>query len=290
MDNLNLLREVCKHPIIRVYYDANFNYKDPKDFFNNVSKELEKAYEIANGVELVWVLSSFISEKDIEKSNKIINSLKRKGVSINVMCDAPGLADVFDCKVYGHHNLNIWNSYTVDTLIDSGFDGLTISNELSKDEIKELTLREENKEFPLELLVHGNLELMTSKDDFSKLNEGKNLELNDNKDYVTLEDKRRKLKIKIRFDYNRFSHFFNNNCLCLIDEIDTIKNIGVTNIVLDCRFSSEKYVSQIISLYTQGINGETDGESLKQTISNISQSPLDNGNFIDGRRLEDKNY
>ncbi|WP_288194180.1 U32 family peptidase [uncultured Methanobrevibacter sp.] len=290
VDNLNLLREVCKHPIIRVYYDANFNYKDPKDFFNNVSKELEKAYEIANGVELVWVLSSFISEKDIEKSNKIINSLKRKGVFINVMCDAPGLADVFDCKVYGHHNLNVWNSYTVDTLIDSGFDGLTISNELSKEEIKELTLREENKEFPLELLVHGNLELMTSKDDFSKLNEGKNLELNDNKDYVTLEDKRRKLKIKIRFDYNRFSHFFNNNCLCLIDEIDTIKNIGVTNIVLDCRFSSEKYVSQIISLYTQGINGEADGESLKQTISNISQSPLDNGNFIDGRRLEDKNY
>lgn len=290
VDNLDLLKEVCKHPIIRVYYDPNFNYKDSKDFFNNVSKELEKAYKIANGVELVWVLSSFISEKDLAKSNKIVESLKRKDIFINVMTDAPGVANIFDCKVYGHHNLNIWNSYTVDTLIDSGFNGLTLSNELSKDEIKELILREENKDFPLELIVHGNLELMTSKDDFSKLSEGKNLELKDNKDYVTLEDKKRKLKIKIRFDYNRFSHFFNNNCLCLIDEMEDIKNIGVSNIVLDCRFSSEKYVSNIISLYLQAINGESDVKSLKETISNMSQSPLDNGNFIDGRRLEDKNY
>ena len=131
---------------------------------------------------------------------------------------------------------------------------------------------------------------MTSKDDFSKLNEGKDLKLKNNKDYVTLEDKKRKLKLKIRFDYNKFSHFFNKNCLSLIDEIDNIKKIGIGNIALDCRFSSEKYVSNILSLYLQAINEETDLEYLKDTISNLSQSPLDNGHFIDGRRLEDKNY
>ncbi|MGN1185525.1 MAG: U32 family peptidase, partial [Methanobrevibacter wolinii] len=118
----------------------------------------------------------------------------------------------------------------------------------------------------------------------------KELKLKNNKDYVTLEDKKRKLKIKIRFDYNNFTHFFNQNCLCLIDEIDTLKSIGLDTIALDCRFSSEKYVSKIISLYIQAINKEAEGETLKETISSISQSPLDNGNFIDGRRLEDKNY
>ena len=120
--------------------------------------------------------------------------------------------------------------------------------------------------------------------------EYKELKLKNNKDYVTLEDKKRKLKIKIRFDYNNFTHFFNQNCLCLIDEIDTLKSIGLDTIALDCRFSSEKYVSKIISLYIQAINKEAEGETLKETISSISQSPLDNGNFIDGRRLEDKNY
>ncbi|OWT33218.1 peptidase [Methanobrevibacter sp. 87.7] len=289
VDNLDLLREVCKHPILRVYYDPSFNYKNSKDYFNNINKELSKAYEIANGVELVWVLSSFISEKDIAKSNDVVNSLKRKGINISVMTDSPGISNIFDCPVYGHHNLNIWNSYSVETLCESGFNGLTLSNELSKDEIKELTLRNK-KDIPLKLLVHGNLELMTSKDNFTKLNGDKKLKLKNNKDYVTLEDKKRKLKIKIRFDYNNFSHFFNQNCLCLIDEIDTIKNIGLDTIALDCRFSSEKYVSKIISLYIQAINKESEGETLKETISSISQSPLDNGNFIDGRRLEDKNY
>ncbi len=290
VDNLNLLREVCKYPIIKVYYDPSFNYQSPKDYFNNISKELEKAYNIAGGVELVWVLSSFISQKDIAKSNKVLESLKKKGVNLSIMTDSPGIGNIFDCNVYGHHNLNVWNSYTVELLKNSGFKGLTLSNELSQKEINELTFRVEDKDFPLELLVHGNLELMTSKDDFSKLNEGKDLKLKNNKDYVTLEDKKRKLKLKIRFDYNKFSHFFNKNCLSLIDEIDNIKKIGIGNIALDCRFSSEKYVSNILSLYLQAINEETDLESLKDTISNLSQSPLDNGNFIDGRRLEDKNY
>ncbi|WP_461461724.1 U32 family peptidase [Methanobrevibacter sp.] len=290
VDNLNLLREVCKYPIIKVYYDPSFNYQSPKDYFNNISKELEKAYNIAGGVELVWVLSSFISQKDIAKSNKVLESLKKKGVNLSIMTDSPGIGNIFDCNVYGHHNLNVWNSYTVELLKNSGFKGLTLSNELSQKEINELTFRVEDKDFPLELLVHGNLELMTSKDDFSKLNEGKDLKLKNNKDYVTLEDKKRKLKLKIRFDYNKFSHFFNKNCLSLIDEIDNIKKIGIGNIALDCRFSSEKYVSNILSLYLQAINEETDLEYLKDTISNLSQSPLDNGNFIDGRRLEDKNY
>ena len=290
VDNLDLLREVCKFPIIKVYYDPSFNYKSSKDYFNNISKELEQAYNIAGGVELVWVLSSFISEKDIAKSNKVLQSLKKKGIPISIMCDSPGIANLFDCNVYGHHNLNVWNSYTVETLKESGFKGLTLSNELSRDEIKELLFRFEDKDYPLELLVHGNLELMTSKDDFSKLNEGKDLKLKNNKDYVTLEDKKRKLKLKIRFDYNKFSHFFNKNCLTLIDEMETIRNMGLSNIALDCRFSSEKYVSNIISLYLQAINEEADLESLKNTISDLSQSPLDNGNFIDGRRLEDKNY
>lgn len=290
VDNLNLLREVCKYPIIKIYYDPSFNYQSPKDYFNNISKELEKAYNIAGGVELVWVLSSFISQKDIAKSNKVLESLKKKGVNLSIMTDSPGIGNIFDCNVYGHHNLNVWNSYTVELLKNSGFKGLTLSNELSQKEINELTFRVEDKDFPLELLVHGNLELMTSKDDFSKLNEGKDLKLKNNKDYVTLEDKKRKLKLKIRFDYNKFSHFFNKNCLSLIDEIDNIKKIGIGNIALDCRFSSEKYVSNILSLYLQAINEETDLESLKDTISNLSQSPLDNGNFIDGRRLEDKNY
>lgn len=290
VDNLNLLREVCKYPIIKVYYDPSFNYQSPKDYFNNISKELEKAYNIAGGVELVWVLSSFISQKDIAKSNKILESLKKKGANLSIMTDSPGIGNIFDCNVYGHHNLNVWNSYTVELLKNSGFKGLTLSNELSQKEINELTFRVEDKDFPLELLVHGNLELMTSKDDFSKLKEDKDLKLKNNKDYVTLEDKKRKLKLKIRFDYNKFSHFFNKNCLTLIDEIDNIKKIGIGNIALDCRFSSEKYVSNILSLYLQAINEETDLEYLKDTISNLSQSPLDNGNFIDGRRLEDKNY
>lgn len=216
------------------------------------------------------------------------NNLKKEGIKLSIMGDSPSLTRTFpDTNVYGAHNLNIWNNYSVKMLDKNNFKGATISSELSKEEIRELINKSKGYNTKLELIVQGNQEIMVSKDDFSNLNEGFDLDI-DTDEYVVLDDKKNKAKFKIYFDYNRQSHFFNNDLLCLIDEIDQIKEMGIENITLDCRFTTEKYTSRVISLYIQRLRDHNPDRLYSESIDNISYSKLNKGNFINTRVLEDK--
>ena len=137
----------------------------------------------------------------------------------------------------------------------------------------------------MELIVFGNQEIMTTNDNFTKLNGGKELNL-ETYDYALLEDKKHKYKFKILQDYNDRSHFFNTECLSLIDEIDEIKNLGIDNITLDCRFTSPNYLNKIVSLYVQRLEEDNPKISYFEEIKGFSNSKLNKGNFTTGRRLE----
>ena len=133
---------------------------------------------------------------------------------------------------------------------------------------------------------------IVSKDDFSNLNEGRDFIIKDSSDYAILEDqKRKKFKYKVVFDYNRHSHFINKDCLCLIDEIELIKDLGVNTVIIDCRFSGYKYSTQIISLYAQALrkDNNVDLKILKEQIESITMTRLNKGNFINGRIHEKPN-
>lgn len=176
-------------------------------------------------------------------------------------------------------------------LSDSGFKSVILSSELSHSEIKELVskyqfIKDKDNPIDLNIIIQGNLEVMSSKDDFSNLNDGKDFIINDSSDYAILEDKKRKkFKYKVVFDYNRHSHFINKDCLCLIDEVELIKDTGVNSVIIDCRFSSPQYSSTIISLYSQALKEDNtyDLNLLKGQIENITLSRLNKGNFINGR-------
>ena len=88
------------------------------------------------------------------------------------MGDFPGMKEIFDCPIYGNHNLNVWNSFCVRDLNESGFKSLILSSELSGDEIRELVLKNHDRNIDLEMIVNGNLEVIVSKDDFTTLNDG----------------------------------------------------------------------------------------------------------------------
>ena len=245
---------------------------------------------------LILVLSSFISDEEIEKISKIIENLKEKNMNIPIMYDTPGISKSFEnSKIYGNHNLNVWNSYNVKNLSNSGFDSVMVSSELSSEEIKELVSKYQyikDKDTEISMIVQGNLEVMSSKDDFSNLNEGRDFIINDSSDYAILEDqKRKKFKYKVVFDYNKHSHFINKDCLCLISDLEIIKEIGVDTIIVDCRFSSPKYSSTILSLYAQAlkinkVNKDYDLYLFKEQIESLTLSRLNKGNFVNGRLHE----
>lgn len=272
----------------RIYFDANCLYNNPQDYYKNIKDMLKEAIQMAPEIELVWVLTSFINEEELIKANKIVKELESEGFVISVMGDSPGMEKIFDCAIYGNHNLNVWNSYAVENL--SKFNSLILSSELSGREIKEITRKNYIKNTDLEMIVHGNLEVIVSKDDFSNLNEGRDFIIGNNADYATLEDKKRKkFKYKVFFDYNRQNHILNKDCLCLIEEMNEIKTLNLDNLIIDCRYSNEKYTKSILSIYNDSL-GDISQEELtkfKYDIMDLSQSYINKGNYIEGRLHED---
>ncbi len=305
VDNIELLKETQKLPIKNYYFDPSFSFNSQKEYFENIESVLEEAYSIvdkknkknnSDQSNLILVLSSFISDEEIKKISKIIESLNEKGINIPIMYDTPGISKSFkNSKIYGNHNLNVWNSYNVKNLSDSGFDSVMVSGELSNEEIKELVSKYQyikDKDTEISMIVQGNLEVMSSKDDFSNLNEGRDFIINASSDYAILEDqKRKKFKYKVVFDYNKHSHFINKDCLCLISDLELIKEIGVDTIIVDCRFSSPKYSSTILSLYAQAlkinkVNKDYDLYLFREQIESLTLSRLNKGNFVNGRLHE----
>ncbi|WP_297982234.1 U32 family peptidase [uncultured Methanobrevibacter sp.] len=305
LENLDLIDMVSKLPIHKYFFDPSFLYTNPEEYFDNVKDLLREAYkrinhgkskdEIEKEEKLVWVLSSFISDEEIERARKILDELEEENIIIPIMYDTPGIRKSFKNDVYGNHNLNVWNSYNLKNLEKSGFKSIILSSELSHKEIREMVckykfIRDENKEnMDLNIIVQGNLEVMSSKDDFSNLNEGRDFIIRDSSDYAILEDqKRKKFKYKVVFDYNRHSHFINKDCLCLINEIETIKDTGIDSVIIDSRFSSPKYSSTVVSLYSQALKEDNtyDLELLKDQIRNMTLSRINRGNFINGRLHE----
>lgn len=302
IDDIEVLKTSSKLPISKYYFDPSFSFNSTEEYFENIEYILKTAYSIVEKnnskkeedekSQLIWVLSSFISDEEIDKISKIIDNLNKESIKIPIMYDTPGIAKSCNTKVYGNHNLNVWNSYNIKNLSDSGFEGVLLSSELSNKEIKEAISKYQyikDKDTEISIIAQGNLEVMSSKDDFSNLNEGRDFIINDSSDYAILEDqKRKKFKYKVVFDYNKHSHFINKDCLCLVSDLELIKEIGVDTIIVDCRFSSTKYSSTILSLYAQALkinktNKEYDLYLFKEQIESITLSRLNKGNFPDGR-------
>ena len=289
IDDLSQLKAASGFDLKRIYFDGNCHYNNPDDYFANIKETLKKGSLMASPTEFVWVLSSFISQEDAVKCNEIVKELENEGIIISVMGDFPGMSDIFDCPIYGNHNLNVWNSFCVRDMNEAGFKSLILSSELSGDEIKELVARNHDRNIDLEMIVNGNLEVIVSKDDFTNLNDGKDFIISNDADYAILEDKKRKkFKYKIVFDYNRQSHIINKDCLCLIEEMNEIKEFGLDNLILDCRYSNEQYTTQILSIYNESLQNKDQEElrKYKYQIMDFSQSYINKGNFIEGRLHE----
>ena len=289
VDDISQINAISGFDLKRIYFDRNCHYNNPDDYFNDIKETLKEASLRAAPTELVWVLASFISEEYAAKCSEIVRELENEGIIISVMGDFPGMAEIFDCPIYGNHNLNVWNSFCVRDLNEAGFKSLILSSELSGAEIQELIKKNHDRNIELEMIVNGNLEVIVSKDDFTNLNDGKDFIISNDADYATLEDKKRKkFKYKIFFDYTRQSHIINKDCLCLIEEMNEIREFGLDSVILDCRYSNEKYTTQILSIYDESLKSKDQEEltKYKYQIMDFSQSYINKGNYIEGRLHE----
>ena len=72
--------------------------------------------------------------------------------------------------------------------------------------------------------------------------------------------------------------------------MNEIKTFGLDSLILDCRYSNEKYTTQILSIYNESLKNKNQEEltRYKYEIMDLSQSYINKGNYIEGRLHEDK--
>ena len=236
ISNLKQAHPLQDYPDIEtVYYDGSFNYKSVSEYITNITNDLIKLREILPEKQIVWILPQILLDEDLPHIGEIIVKLKSEGINIKIQTDNIGVAKNLDVEKYGDH-LNIYNNYSISKLSSNpGFTRLTVSNELSYDDIKLL----KNEDCELEQVIFGCVQLMITKDDFKNLID----EELTNTYYLT--DKRNNRYLIKKDCYNN-SHIYDYRILNLEDYVDKLRSTDVNNFTLDCRFFSNQDTNEII--------------------------------------------
>ena len=99
-DNLELLKMTSKLPIHKYFFDPSFSFNNCGEYFENIKDLLKEAHSIVykgkddNEEKLVLVLSSFISDEEIDKISNIIEELEEENIRIPIMYMGPAPARI----------------------------------------------------------------------------------------------------------------------------------------------------------------------------------------------------
>jgi putative protease len=115
-------------------------------------------------------------------------------------------------RIFGHHSMNFFNSFTIPELYQ-----YTLSPELSREDIKDIASHFKGR---LEAMVFGRIELMISRDD--SLGEG------------TLVDEKG-VRFPVQRDRFGFTHILNSSDLFLLDYLSDLEDMGIDSFGLDLR-------------------------------------------------------
>ena len=323
-NSLEILKQINKEESIfnRIYLEI-----PPNNDFEKISNEiienkniqehdlnisycvnfLKEAIEISHNQDykLIWKLPDIAHKQAKESIIKIIGILKKMNLDIDIMTSLIGLndslKDKFNLNLYGNYPLNVYNIKSVLEL--NNFETLSISPELYKKNIKDLMedyYKElsKNTELPeLELLVHGNIESMTTRKELiskkqlklikkynqkqRKQNKNYNNEYYiDSNEYHLKNRKDQYYPIKTNLNEDNII-ILNSEELCLFDEIDYLKSIGISNFSIDARWKSPDYIKDIGKTYRNLIDDEGNIEESKKIIDkhcqNITKANFDKG-------------
>ena len=288
------------------------NYNPLKSNEINISycvNFLKKAIEISQDkdYELIWKLPD-IAHKDVKESIvKILGIISKMDLKINIMSSLIGfddsLKDKFGVEVYGNYPLNAFNLSTILEL--KNYKSLSISPELYSKDIANLlddyqTFKNNGDnewEIPeLELLVHGNIESMTSRKEIISKKQLKLIEKYNKKQRKLEKEESRQIIANNEFYLkSRKNQYYpikrsliedqiiilNSEEFCLIKEIEFLKSKGLQNFSIDARWKSADYIEEIGMVYRKSIDSRLDLAISQEIIKKYSDNARD-GNFNTG--------
>lgn len=281
INSLDQLKEINKNPVYkRVYIEipkkernilsANYNEKFNLNYCINFLKEASKIK--TDDYELVWKWPDIADNEILNNLFKIHSIIYKYGLNPDIMTSLVGVYEVLEkygINIYGSQYFNVFNSQTLGSL--DKFDLLTISPELSKEDIKNI-ISHTNKD--LEIIVGGNLETMITKKPILRKKDIKNIRKQLNIKITKETD----LDVSIKNIKNEYYPvkgtvsqelivLFNKK-LSLISKLNELKSYGFNNFAIDLRWENPKNINAISSIFNKGLSS-TDSE-LKSLDDNLN--------------------
>ncbi|WP_052334668.1 peptidase U32 family protein [Methanobrevibacter wolinii] len=299
LNSLEQLKELNnKKSINRIYLEIpeknmNFLFKNHKEKFNinYCVNFLKEAYSISKNqnYELIWKWPEIATKDTLNGLFKTYGILSKLGVNLDIMTSILGIDEILknhEIKAYGSQYLNIYNSQSVKNL--NNFDILTISPELSKNDIKELS---ENSQDKLEMIVGGTLEAMITRKPILRKKDIKNIKKKLN--IKITKDTDLNISIKnIKNEYYPVKSTISqellilyNKKLSLLNKLNELKEFGIKNYAIDLRWENKYNINNIIDLFNEGIKNKLDDNTLEKLNNNLEKYWLETSNLNYNKKL-----
>lgn len=245
----------------------------------------------AQNATLIWKWPSITGNKSIENLKKLITPMYDAGLSEVMIGNMDAFRAIkklnYPLKICGSAALNICNHQTFHEL-SKGFSRLTLSNELSKDNLNNLLSYENPIKTPFDLIVQGNLDSLISENCLLKVmdNYRKITQLGDVKHPLYIEDGKKRI-FPVVIDDEARTHIMNSVELCLINYTPFLSQIGFHDLVIDARNKTGSYANAMVTYYNQSLDLKEDKDNsipklntLKNMTKKISNGGITTGNFL----------
>jgi putative protease len=252
----------------------------------------------AHDIPLVWKFPRITRTAFSDTVLPLVPRISEIGIA-GIMVENPGMIDALrriapQCKLYGATGLNVFNHATAEKL-SSCCHLLTLSPELSRDEIRFLVsaARTQGPESRFALIVQGISEAIISDDcllePFLHCRSDAGEPHRTPGIFYGIRDSTGHV-FPVRMDRECRTHIGNAAELCLVDHLPEIRDIGISEVVIDARGRPAGYVLEMTRMYREALDiisaqkpeAGKQLQALKDRIKRISYGEITAGHFIRG--------
>lgn len=246
-----------------------------EDLENSILKVKEKNKEVYINTDRIMYLDDFNKLKSkIDSVKGIID-----GVSVSNLGTLQFVKENYDLNIHGNIGLNVFNSFTVKALEAEGLKSVTLSPELTLNQIEKIGSR---SSLNLETIGYGYLPLMTMKhcpmslvknckDDLScescKFSQGYGLK--DRKGVNFCMERK-----------NKVTRIYNSLPLMVLDSLHKIYDAGISFIRID--FTFEEEIEEIQDIYYSFAKGLVSKEEVDLVLDKYREKGITKGHYYRG--------